>query len=139
MNRKRLTLAIRKSLLFEEFPHEAEVSLFLTDDDNIREMNQEYRGIDRSTDVLSFAQLEGESAPAAGEIIVLGDIVISVEKAKRQAAEATRTLEDEMDALVVHGILHLLGNNHEKPDDAGVMKKKEKEIERQLKNGRKEF
>lgn len=93
---------------------EPELSVLLTDDTLIHQLNRDYRGKDRPTDVLSFSQREGEDMPSP--VDVLGDVVISVETAGRQAAERGRTLDDEVRLLLVHGILHLLGYDHEEDE-----------------------
>jgi probable rRNA maturation factor len=90
--------------------HEAEVSILLTDDKEIKILNRTYRGIDRPTDVLSFSMKEGEAGDVAGEI--LGDLVISVVRARAQARLGKRPLLDEMTLLFAHGLLHLLGWDH---------------------------
>jgi probable rRNA maturation factor len=88
----------------------AEVSILLTNDDEIQILNRDYRSIDRPTDVLSFSLLEGEGARFAGD--ALGDLVVSIETAARQAREAKRPLIDELTMLLAHGLLHLLGWDH---------------------------
>ncbi len=88
-------------------PH-TELSVVLTDDATIQSLNREYRGIDRPTDVLSFAQQEG-AAPDEG---ILGDLIISLETARRQAEERGHSLASEVRILLVHGLLHLLGMDH---------------------------
>ena len=88
----------------------AEVSILFTDDDEIRILNRDYRSIDRPTDVLSFSLLEGEGARFAGG--ALGDLVVSITTAARQAREAKRPLIDELTMLLAHGLLHLLGWDH---------------------------
>jgi probable rRNA maturation factor len=89
-----------------------EVSLLLTGDDEIRELNKAWRGIDAPTDVLSFAQNEEEDFPATDTLAPLGDVVISVDTAARQAQDLDRPLDSVMAHLVVHGTLHLLGYDH---------------------------
>ena len=92
----------------------------------MRELNRDYRGKDRPTDVLSFSQLEGEPMqPEEEEPVALGDIVISIDTAKRQAAEKGHSLSDELDLLVVHGMLHLLGYDDETDEQAEVMREHE--------------
>ena len=89
-----------------------QTSLVLTDDQRIQTLNRDYRGQDKPTDVLSFSQLEGDvklAAPPSGSLL-LGDIVISVETARRQARSS---LDDELCHLAVHGALHLLGYDHQ--------------------------
>jgi probable rRNA maturation factor len=101
---------------------ESTVSILLTDDDQIRILNKDYRGIDRSTDVLSFSLLEGEGARFRQG--ALGDLVISIPTAKRQARAAKRPLLDEMTMLVAHGLLHLLGWDHRTPAEDRRMRQK---------------
>ena len=103
--RRRMTLMLRAL----QMP-KAEVSILLTDDDEIQILNREYRSIDRPTDVLSFSLLEGEGARFAGD--ALGDLVVSITTAARQAREAKRPLIDELTMLLAHGLLHLLGWDH---------------------------
>jgi len=97
------------------------------DDAYIQGLNQQYRGIDAPTDVLSFAMQEGEPFPEEGELI-LGDVVISLETARRQASEYGHSLAREVAYLAVHGVLHLLGYDHGGEDDRRVMRNKEEEI-----------
>jgi len=90
---------------------EAELSVVLVSDRLIRRLNRAWRGKDRVTDVLSFAQHEGAGpAPAA----LLGDVVISVATAKRQAKERGESVAVESERLLIHGLLHLLGYDHER-------------------------
>ncbi|MBX6395245.1 MAG: rRNA maturation RNase YbeY [Alicyclobacillaceae bacterium] len=109
---------------------DAEVSVTLVDDRRIWELNREYRGVDRPTDVLSFAMREGEEEPVLGEDgrELLGDIIISVETAERQAREYGHSLERELAFLAVHGFLHLLGYDHQSPEEEGVMFAKQEEV-----------
>jgi len=95
------------------------VSVLLTDDDDIAALNATYRGRTGPTDVLSFSQREGEPGPEPVEL--LGDIVISVERAEAQAAEYGHSPAREMGFLAVHGLLHLLGYDHEHPDEEAEM------------------
>ncbi|MBI2843548.1 MAG: rRNA maturation RNase YbeY [Armatimonadetes bacterium] len=105
VNSDRLAATAEKALTSEGCSESSEVSILLTDDAGITELNREYRGQDRPTDVLSFYQAEGQGEHDD----VLGDVVISVETAQRQSDERGKLLDDEMDLLVTHGILHLLG------------------------------
>lgn len=89
----------------------SEFSLVLTDDTQIQKLNSLYRGKDRPTDVLAFAQREGEFGSMAGDL--LGDVIVSVPTARRQAIQAKRPLLDELTMLIAHGLLHLLGWDHE--------------------------
>jgi probable rRNA maturation factor len=109
-----------------------EVSLLLTDDAEIHVLNRDYRGKDRPTDVLAFAY--DEAVGAAGPR-PLGDIVISVERARAQARSRRVTLESELELLVVHGALHLLGYDHAKPAEARRMRARTRAIRRSLQPG----
>ena len=115
--------AVEGTLEYECFDKNCEVSITFTDNENIRELNKEYRDIDRETDVLSFP-LEDD-----GDEVVLGDIVISLEKAKEQAEEYGHSLEREISFLCVHSCLHLLGYDHEtSEEDEKIMFMKQHEI-----------
>ncbi|MEN6413328.1 MAG: rRNA maturation RNase YbeY [Veillonellales bacterium] len=109
---------------------DTEVSVVLVDDAAIRELNRTYRGKDCATDVLSFALNEGdepEVIDGPGETL-LGDIVISLPTAARQAAEYNHSLERELAFLTVHGMLHLLGYDHLKEADRQEMRGEEEHI-----------
>jgi probable rRNA maturation factor len=128
-----LTDILKFALAREQAPQDAEVSVVLVDDAYIRELNRQYRGKDTPTDVLSFAMRESvpeeeaiEGEPEAEQL--LGDIVISVERAREQAEEYGHSFERELGYLAVHGMLHLLGYDHEKEDDRKIMRQKEEEI-----------
>lgn len=88
-----------------------ELSITFSDDQELADLNKTYRGKDGPTDVLSFSQLEGDETP--GPNTLLGDIVISVQTAEVQAEEFEVALEDELSRLLIHGILHLFGYDHE--------------------------
>ncbi|MBE3585544.1 rRNA maturation RNase YbeY [Desulfofundulus thermocisternus] len=115
---------------------DAEVSLVFVDDDYIHRLNREYRGVDRPTDVLSFALQEGEPMPAAGEEILLGDVVISLEMARRQSEEYGHSFEREVAFLIVHGVLHLLGYDHQTEEQRRAMREKEETIMARMGLGR---
>ena len=110
----------------------AEVSIALVDDAYIRELNRQYRSKDCATDVLSFAMREDTGEEPAleeeEEAEVLGDIVISLETAERQAAEYGHSLQREIAFLTTHGMLHLLGYDHEDDADRERMRAREEEI-----------
>lgn len=102
----------------EECNFDAEISFTFTDNERIREINNEYRGIDRATDVLSFPMLEFDEGETDAEfeteegLVMLGDIVISVERAREQAKEFNHSLRRELAFLTAHSMLHLLGYDH---------------------------
>jgi len=108
-------------------PGGAELSVALIGDSEMRQLNLDYRGVDRPTDVLAFSQTEGEFGDVAPDM--LGDVVVSVDTALRQADQADHALEEELDLLIIHGVLHLLGYDHEKgADEEKKMKGLEKEV-----------
>jgi probable rRNA maturation factor len=116
-------------------PPGTEISLSLVNDARICELNRDYRGIDQPTDVLSFALEENDfqSPRILGyEDNLLGDIVISVDRARSQAAEYGHSLERELLYLAVHGTLHLLGYDHETVEEKDLMRRKEEEVLRIL-------
>ena len=121
-----LEIQCRNILFFLECENQ-ELSVLLTDDKKIRELNKKYRRQDRATDVLSFPQNEGEENKPNSHL--MGDVVISTVTAKRQAAEHGLTLEEEIVLLLIHGILHLLGFDHERSnEEANHMKQKTREL-----------
>lgn len=126
----------------EGFPYECEVNLTLTDNAGIHEINREYRQIDNPTDVLSFPMLSYETAgdfskleddyddnfnPDTGEIM-LGDIIISVDKVLEQAENYGHSVEREFAFLILHSMLHLFGYDHMTPEEAALMEEKQKII-----------
>lgn len=117
----------------EEVPDCAEVSITFVSDEAIQEINYEYRGKNFPTDVISFAleeMGEGEIAIVRDEEmpLILGDIIISVDTAKRQAIEYEHPLEREIGFLALHGFLHLLGYDHETEEEETLMFRRQKEI-----------
>ena len=113
----------------EAVAHPSELSILLADDGVVRALNRSYRGTDSATDVLSFAQGEGERfARPEGAAAHLGDVVISLDTARRQAQEFGQPLQDELAHLLVHGILHLLGYDHERDEDERAMRAREDAI-----------
>jgi len=125
-----LNQAIEAGIRLSGGSDEAEVSLMLVEDQRIHDLNLEYRGVDRATDVLSFAlQEDMEDEPDSGfEDEMLGDIVISVPKARAQAEEYGHSFERELVYLAVHGTLHLLGFDHEEETEKQAMRLKEEEV-----------
>ncbi len=100
-----------------------------TNDKFIKTLNNKYRGIDKPTDVLSFSLQEGVvKSPEIESDKLLGDIIISVETAQRQADNLNHSMERELTVLLIHGLLHLTGYDHEKGTDYKIMREKENEI-----------
>ncbi|HLR40727.1 MAG TPA: rRNA maturation RNase YbeY, partial [Virgibacillus sp.] len=116
----------------EGVSREAEVSINFVDNKEIQELNRNYRQQDKTTDVISFAlqeSVDGELDIVGEDIpLVLGDIVISVDKAKEQAVEYNHSLERELGFLTVHGFLHLLGYDHMTEEDEKKMFQKQEAI-----------
>lgn len=139
-----LAKVIGETLKQEQCPYECEVNLSLTDNEGIRRINQEYRDLDVPTDVLSFPMVEYQTpadfsqldTPTAKvmyfnldtEELLLGDIVISLERAEEQAEEYGHSLERELAFLTVHSVLHLLGYDHMEDGERKVMERKQENI-----------
>lgn len=103
-----------------------ELTLSLVDDVAIRSLNREYRGKRRATDVLSFSLVEGDHGGHRGGL--LGDVVISVETAARQARARRRSLEETVTRLLIHGMLHVVGHDHERAEEARAMGVEERRL-----------
>jgi probable rRNA maturation factor len=103
-----------------------EVSVVFVSDRKIRELNRDFRQMDKPTDVLSFAADEGET-PFPGNP-VLGDVIISIETAERQSHDIGHSLDDEINRLLIHGLLHLLGYDHMQAEERKKMKAKERSL-----------
>lgn len=134
-----ISRVILKTLDLEDFPEDCYVAVTITDDENIKVINNEQRGIDSSTDVLSFPVLEfedGQMLAGVGDYfedkLILGDIVLSAERAKQQSEQFGHSFEREVGYLVCHSVLHLLGYDHENEDEREVMRAKEEETLEQL-------
>lgn len=115
----------------EDIQDDCEISVTFVSNEKIQEINKEYRGKDQPTDVISFALEEGdEDIPIIGasDTRVLGDIIISVDKAKEQAEEYGHSYERELGFLAVHGLLHLLGYDHETEEEEREMFSKQESI-----------
>jgi probable rRNA maturation factor len=108
----------------------AELSVALVDDARIHTLNRDFRGKDKPTDVLAFAMEEGAVTPSAGGPRVLGDVIVSIETARKQAKRRRRPLLDELTMLLAHGLLHLLGYDHQTDDEEREMVAKTRELER---------
>lgn len=129
----------------EQCPYEAQISLVLTDDEQIHATNREFRQIDRPTDVLSFPMVDFPSPadysileeddslfhPETGELL-LGDIMISIPRVIAQAEEYGHSTKREYAFLIAHSMLHLLGYDHMKEDERKVMEEKQKQVLQQL-------
>lgn len=132
---------INAALDYEECPYEAEVSLTLVDNNRIHDINKEFRDIDRPTDVLSFPMVEYDNAgefaflededdcfnPETGELM-LGDIIISLDKVEEQAIAYGHSFTREYAFLIAHSMLHLMGYDHMTDDDASIMEAKQRAI-----------
>lgn len=127
---KMLLAVLNKAAAALDVEPNAEVSIVLADDAYIQELNCQYRGKDMPTDVLSFALNEGEEPEIIDgpEENLLGDIIISLETAQRQAVDYGHSLERELAFLTIHGFLHLLGYDHEKEEQRQAMRAEEERI-----------
>jgi probable rRNA maturation factor len=135
VNTQKLEQIARHILHIMQVPARCELSIALVDDEEIHCLNREYRGIDRSTDVLSFAQqetLDAQVVPLRAETttlpMLLGDVILSVETTHSQAYERGHSFEHELYVLLTHGILHLLGYDHVTDEDADIMEGLEQQI-----------
>jgi rRNA maturation RNase YbeY len=131
--RNREVSAVARKILLSLGCRTAELSLLFTDDAQMRGLNKRYRKINHPTDVLAFSMLEGDAFPPRSRL--LGDVVISLETAKRQAKETGHPLGQEVKILLIHGILHLLGYDHEDSKEAARLVERKtrvllKELER---------
>ncbi|MDO5038773.1 rRNA maturation RNase YbeY [Clostridium sp.] len=139
----KLERVINFALKEEEVNVDCEISMLFVDNNEIKEINNDTRGIDRATDVLSFPMLDYEDKKVFkeiylnkefdetfldGEELVLGDIVLSLERALEQSEEYNHSFEREACYLVVHSVLHLLGYDHMEEDEKKIMRKREEEI-----------
>lgn len=133
---------INESIDYEKCPYECEVNVILTDNSEIHKINKMYRNIDSPTDVLSFPMVDYETPsdfeniedhaedyfnPETGELM-LGDIVISVEKVIAQAEQYGHTSKRELAFLTAHSMMHLFGYDHMVPVEASIMEGKQKEV-----------
>lgn len=119
---KALASLTEKILRYMDLPERSQVCLSFVSDGDMRELNRRYRKLDRTTDVLSFAQRD------VGDVGILGDVVISYDMAVRNSQRFSVTVDSEIRRLVVHGILHLLGFDHAEKRQRETMRGKESEI-----------
>lgn len=126
--RKRPLRSVARKILSASGCPDAQLSILIVDDVMIQEINRDYLNKDRPTNVISFAMQEGEGGGVQPDL--LGDVVISAETAARDAAEAQTSFESELYFLLLHGILHLLGYDHERGSQAEAkrMEAREREI-----------
>lgn len=128
----RIRHAIESTLAYEDYNNDCQLSVTFTDNEGIRTLNKEYRGIDKATDVLSFPLLDfagGDEPPVDEPMQSLGDIVLSLERADEQAKEYGHSFERETAFLTVHSMLHLLGYDHELGEEEDAeMRRKQNEI-----------
>ena len=125
-----LLSVLQKTAEVYDIQPKTEVSLVLVNDEYIHAINLKYRGIDRPTDVISFALNEGEEPVVIDgpEEVLLGDIIISIDTATMQASEYGHSLERELAYLTVHGILHLLGYDHIIEEEKCEMRREEEHV-----------
>ena len=123
------TLAFERLAAFvlerEEVPDVTELSLAIVDTEEMVRLNEQYRGKSGPTDVLSFG-CDDPCPTDSDQPITLGDVVIAPEVAEEQARELGHTIEEELNLLLVHGVLHLLGYSHDSDEDAAVMQERER-------------
>ena len=111
-DRKRVRKGIEELLIQRKIKGEVFLSVSLVGERKIKELNNKYLGKDEVTDVLSFSQMEGKEVPD-GEEMVLGDVIVCYSVAKKQAVKMNKLLDEEIEFLVLHGVLHLLGVHHD--------------------------
>ena len=127
---------IKKCFEEENLSEKLYINIILTNPENIKKINNEYRNIDKETDVLSFPMFEKEEIETLENMVieeVLGDIVISIEKVKKQAEEYEHSFEREFSYMLVHGFYHLMGYDHMEENDKKQMRQKEENILNKLK------
>lgn len=107
-------------------PGPLEISILLTGDEEIQRLNRDYRGVDTPTNVLAFASGPASETPQA--TLLLGDVVLALGTVRREAAARESNMADHLSHLVIHGVLHLLGYDHEAGPDAEVMERAEADI-----------
>lgn len=112
VNRKRIKTVVSDTLKKNGVTSPAEVSIAIVGDRKMRTLNKKYRGLDKTTNVLSFSQTEGEFSPNPSEKLSLGDVVISYPVVIEEAALENMLVDDKVAELVEHGVLHLLGEHH---------------------------
>jgi probable rRNA maturation factor len=124
---------VRQVLKAEGIAPPYEVSLVFTDSETVKQLNRDYRGVDEPTDVLAFSMLPQKGADSSfalppDGVTRLGEVIISYPQAVAQAKEQGHSPERELALLVIHGMLHLLGYDHEEPEEESEMREREKEL-----------
>jgi probable rRNA maturation factor len=125
---RRLKQAVESALMAAAVAEPVQISLVIAGDETVRELNRRHRGVDATTDVLAFAFSESGSTSDEQFILPpdsardLGEVIISLPQAERQAEEQKHAVEREVALLVCHGVLHLLGYDHERPEDESKMR-----------------
>lgn len=114
-----------ETLKYEKHAQDVDLSIVIEDDEHLRELNRQFRDIDTPTDVLSF---QANEIDPESEIMYIGDIIISLEQAARQAEKSNHSLIAELQLLTVHGTLHLLGHDHGEVDEKNKMWDSQKSI-----------
>ncbi len=130
LDRRAIRRDLRRGLRAAGLP-DAEISLLFVDDEQMRSLNLEYRGISRTTDVLAFPQNDGLlQSPSSdeGPPLILGDIVISLPTARRQCSRYSHSIDAEIRRLMAHGIAHLFGHDHKHPLRARKMRAFERDL-----------
>ncbi|MBI5207685.1 MAG: rRNA maturation RNase YbeY [Candidatus Firestonebacteria bacterium] len=126
INKKKVENFTRMILNSLNISKKAEVGILLVDNKKIQELNKKYRKLNRPTDVLAFAMQEGEKEYI--NPLILGDVVISIERAGEQAETYNHSFQEEFELLIIHGLLHLLGYDHLKKKDSVKMKAMENDL-----------
>ena len=134
INYELIEKVISESLKYEGISNNAEISVTIVDNEEIRKINNKFRNIDKATDVLSFPLIDFnvESLPEDNSKIYLGDIIISIERAEEQAEEYGHSLDREIGFLTAHSMLHLLGYDHMIQEEEKIMFKKQEDILKNL-------
>lgn len=112
-NRKRISSSVQSLLKEHGVKGPAEVSVAIVGDRKMRSLNKKYRGLDKTTNVLSFSLTEGDNIIVPTDILRLGDIIVSYPQVIKEAAEEEVMVDDKVEELINHGVLHLLGIHHE--------------------------
>lgn len=126
--------AVLQTLLQTKWPQSAEINILLTDDSRLKQLNNRFRGQNKATNVISFPSLEPEEraqyleGKSTQQPIVLGDIALAYETIEKESISQKKPFNDHLLHLVVHGVLHLLGFDHEKDEDAAIMESLEIKI-----------